>query len=463
LCFSTFHRIVLRLLSLTLLLTLTACVGKSVVVPVPTSLPSATEAPIVKAAVTVTPPRTYPSLTKSIGIQVIDHLDDQHGLKALADFPQMGWLSVNLYWSDVEKKHTSPPTYDWTLPDETLGRAASVGYKVIVTLYGNPGWAQKTRCIPNAAGQDALPQFVQAMVARYAQSPYRVRDWAFYNEPDFGGDKNPCWGNDPAGYAALYKTLYPLVKQVDPDATIYLGGLAYETFPGAPFDPTFLDDFMAAGGGNTFDVMNFHFYSAFHYVWDRFGHGVAGKANYLRSELKRYGFTKPIACTEIGHPTAGPAADKQDYSEDATSRYVAKGVIRALADDVKPVIWFSLTDPEEDARRFGLLDQNLKRKKPFYAFQTLLRQLDGTHGATSLSLSKKSGLEGYQFLTNDGRLLWVAWSVDGKTHTLRLKAKKISLFDELGKPLGVTSAPKQAVGTMKATVTSNPVYIWIER
>ncbi len=448
------------LLLLPLFLTLAACSGKSAVVQVPTPLPATTKA--LKGTVATVLP-IYPSLTKSVGLQVIDHLDDQHGWKALSDFPQMGWLSVNLYWFDVEKTHTDPPTYDWTLPDETLGRAAQAGYKVIATLYGNPGWAQKTRCVPNAAGQAALPRFVRAAVARYAQPPYNVHDWAFYNEPDFGGSQNPCWGNDPAGYAALYKELYPLVKKVDPQTTVYLGGLAYETFPGAPFDPTFLDDFMADGGGKAFDVMNFHFYSAFHYVWDRFGPGVAGKANYLRSELKRYGFEKPIACTEIGHPTAGPAADKQDYSEDATSRYVAKGIIRALADDVKPVIWFSLTDPKEDVRRFGLLNQKLAPKKPYFAFQTLLRQLDGTHDVTSLSLNKKSGLEGYQFLANDGRLLWVVWSVDGKAHPLQLKAKKISLFDELGKSLGNTSVPDKAAGLLKVSVTVDPVYIWINR
>jgi hypothetical protein len=89
-------------------------------------------------------------------------------------------------------------------------------------------------------------QFVAEAVERYSQPPYDVRYWEIWNEPDVGLGVIPaqsgfgCWGDpdDPyfggGYYAEMLKVVYPVIKQVNPEIIVLIGGLLLDCDPVDP-------------------------------------------------------------------------------------------------------------------------------------------------------------------------------------------------------------------------------------
>jgi hypothetical protein len=93
--------------------------------------------------------------------------------------------------------------------------------------------------------------------------PLGVHHWIIWNEPDIAPD---VYGHEFSGsagdYYQLVKVAYQVMKQVDPNATIHLGGMTYWHEPGylrrylqiAAADPS------AAANNYYFDVITYHIY-----------------------------------------------------------------------------------------------------------------------------------------------------------------------------------------------------------
>jgi hypothetical protein len=122
-------------------------------------------------------------------------------------------VRVNLYWGSgfgrtgsglgVAKRRPADPTnpddkaYDWSLYDRTVRAAARHRMKVVLALYGTPGWANRGNGpnIPPARMVD-LQDFAYAAASRYsgsfipsgsdpdAQPLPAVRHWLAWNEPN---------------------------------------------------------------------------------------------------------------------------------------------------------------------------------------------------------------------------------------------------------------------------------------
>ena len=115
------------------------------------------------------------------------------------------WAHLLIHWRQIE---TSPGVYDWSGTDAMIGDAAAHGFQIIVTIDGNPTWAADTYCGP--IHDEHLPTFaafLTALAQRYGQSPYNVRHWALYNEPDNGDPVTypwlgGCWGRSHPNHAA---------------------------------------------------------------------------------------------------------------------------------------------------------------------------------------------------------------------------------------------------------------------
>ena len=61
-------------------------------------------------------------------------------------------LRVNLYWGGrfgvaferpLDPTNPRDPAYDWTLYDRTVNYAAQYGIKMLFSIYGTPGWANR--------------------------------------------------------------------------------------------------------------------------------------------------------------------------------------------------------------------------------------------------------------------------------------------------------------------------------
>ncbi len=320
------------------------------------------------------------------------------------------WTRVGVSWAGTE---TSPGVYQWTSADKRVSTAIGQGYKVVLTVMSNPTWAAATSCGPLYPQHVATyANFMKEVVARYSAAPYNLRYFELGNEPDnadaaghawIGG----CWGKGPgqaagAGgdkYAALLKSAYPAMKAANPNALVAIGGLAYDAWvdEGGPFDRYFLDDFLAAGGGNYIDVINFHFYEAFSYKWG----WVVGKEQDLQRKVRAAtGKTKPIMLTELGSPSTKPAGsgDPSVYSEDLQARYVIKGFTHSLAGGIYPILWFQGVDrpSSSDGYAYGLLRSNLTPKPGFTAYRTFVTELGDASLAAEVTNVGKD-IEAYRF------------------------------------------------------------------
>ncbi len=355
------------------------------------------------------------------------------------------WLSINVIWTEIE---STKGVYNWASTDAALGKAAAQGYQMVVTVTGNPKWAAPNDCGP-VTDLPALAEFMRRAVARYSVPPYNILHWAMYNEPDSfdpDADLGGCWGsptpppNVTPGlgggvYATMLKSVYPAVKQANPEAKVLLGALAYDNWPldGGKFDPWFFDqvlDSKAGNGKNYFDIINFHYYYAWAWKWDNglYNNGVIAKAGYLRQEyMDKTGdaISKPVMLSEIGSPSSGPASDKQDYSLQKQADDVFKEMTRAMSAGLSPIIWFMGVDQTGPSweRKYGLLANDLTMKPGYYSYQTFTREMAGAQyvGHENPALTS---VESYEFLVK-GRRQTVLWETQETTAKIPLKTNVV--------------------------------------
>ncbi|MEM3433898.1 MAG: hypothetical protein QXI12_10360 [Candidatus Methanomethyliaceae archaeon] len=414
------------------------------------------------------------------GVQIPDQVPDTVGsrkiLSRLADLG-VSWGRLNLYWDKIEPRRTVPPTYEWDDTDKVLRTIAPAKLNLILTVRNNPSWAAETPCGPlNEIGLEGLAEFLSTAVKRYSQPPYYIKYWELYNEPDVKPSKSflqhgGCWGHDSKAYAKMLRIAYEAIKNADPGAQVLIGGIAYEDFDTNVFAPHFLDDVLDSEGSRYFDILNFHYYPAFADVWNRYGTDVIGKASYLRAEMERRGLLKPLIITEIGLPTAGPAEDKQSYSDELTARYVVQAMARAASTNLQAAIWFTLIDNPRDARKYGLLQSDGTPKPAYNAYRVLTRVLSEARFQSTIAAKRGMGLsypdelEGYVFLnTNSQEEYWVVWSNDGKKHTLSMNVRRLGCISLYGEKKWLDDGGNGDVdgvpdGKVTVEVVADPVYL----
>jgi len=378
------------------------------------------------------------------------------------------WARSWFNWNEIEPILTDPPTYNWERTDARLLAARQAGLEPIFLLGGNARWASDSFCGPiYPEHHPAFQRFLGDAVKRYGVEPYNIRLWEIYNEPDSEfGPQGYCFGTRGAAYADTLRLAYSAIKAVDPDAVVMFGGISYDFFTneGGRFDPAFLDDALAAGAGPYFDVLAFHYYPAFAERWAEFGSGVAGKAAYLRQELARYDLDKPLALTEIGHPTRGPEDDFMAYDELTTARFVAPALTLARASELAPIIWFTAVDKPNGPYDYGLLNAELLPEPSYSAYRAILPALQG---ATYIGEHPVAGPgQAHRFEQGD-RMTVVAWA-DGGGAVLRLQVGQATVIDRLGHSEwvvdgNVEDSDNQEDGVLSLPLTLDPIVIWLDQ
>ncbi|NUQ36311.1 MAG: hypothetical protein HUU23_00635 [Caldilineales bacterium] len=400
------------------------------------------------------------------------------------------WVNIRLHWYKVEAQ---PGRYNWSDWDIKLNQMAAQNYRVSVTIDGNPSWAAETSCGPiRQEYVDDFAAMLAAAVRRYSGPPHNVTHWSIYNEPDNSnavdydwlggcwGQGHPRWPNPKrapgasgTAYAEMMKIVYPAMKAANPDIMVANGALAYDWFlymdAGGIFDPYFLDDFLAAGGADYIDIIDFHYYEDFAYRWldpavfDRYNQGVIFKARYIQDQvLELGGVLKPIMCTEIGLPSIN---DQGEPREERQARYVIQSFARAMSADIAPIFWFMGVDLWQD-KKFGLLRSNLRAKPSFYAFKTVATELANAEFVRPRN-DLISRFEGYEFNAL-GRTKTVIWEHSGTPVALPIiVAQPGGVLRVVAMGGGVTlltdggagDADKLANGKIPVTIDINPQII----
>lgn len=441
----------------------------------PTEPPSATPTPRERSGVNIYLPiahRLEAHAVPIFGVQVSELRFRDPALIDESANVGAEWYRTFFYWDEVEPVRTSPPTYDWRHYDPIITRASEQGLRIIAEISGNPTWAADVPGGP-VHDLDTLAEFMAAAVERYdgdgvADAPGSpvVRHWEMYNEPDNRslalarqGRGWGWWGDRGDQYALMLRRVYPVIKLTSPEARVVFGGVSWESVPswGDPFDPDFVHDVLAAGGGPYFDDFNIHYYPIFAPTWARWGPGVLGKTRAAREVLAEYGLEKPIMVTEAGTWSEADETYPPTSPRDQ-ARYVPQLFSRAMAGGVTAVVWYHLDDVEGtvDPLR-GLVAGDLERKESFSAYR-LARDVLG--GAVAVDLAPPAPVSGevYFFRRGDERIA-VAWS-DGPAEVLAIPAESAVRIHFLGSRITIRdSADGVADGVIHVPFGTDPIYV----
>jgi hypothetical protein len=384
------------------------------------------------------------------------------------------WVRIPFHWDYIEPENTTPENYRWSAAlEEQLADLSTKNVRVILMLHFNPSWAATYSGGPiDLAPMSELVEFMTASVARYGAPPYNVKHWEIYNEPDnsweYYAEKGyGYFGHNPQGYVDILSAIYGPIKAIDPNAKVVFGGLSHDwldtdEYPG-PFVEDFVDNVLLLGGGDYFDVMNFHYYATSHIRWDQYGQGIIGKATHLRDKLAAQGVVdKPFICTEAGMWSS--EYSDPPGSDELQSRYVGQLFARSAAADLEFTIWFKLVDsPQVGATLYGLTNADYSPKPAFNAFQTASAQMTTAAFVRTLDPSETGSeeSEAYAFLSHDGTTnIFVAWTNDDLAHDLRVATDDLVAVDMFGAENPISDGDDGVVdGYVTVTLGPNPQYL----
>ncbi len=274
-----------------------------------------------------------------------------------------------------------------------------------------------------------------------------------------GGD---TFGDQPDKYVEVLAALYEPVKDVDPQAQIVFGGLAYDGWDNG-FVEDFLDDVLAQGGGDYFDFMNFHYFTYYReIVGPSYGIDIIGKTAYIRDKLESYGVDKPHICSETcmgSNPGFG--------TEELQARYVPQVMARSGEAGLDFTVWWWLYDYSNIAQECGLLRENGSLKPAYYAYQTLASELASTEyvGSMPPADTGSDDIEAYEFATVQGSApVIVAWTNDGLQHQMLLETEQIVMVDKFGATTEISDDDDgKNDGKVTVSVGPSPVYLRYQR
>ncbi len=274
------------------------------------------------------------------------------------------WVRVDVDWSVIEPVQSQ---LDWTSADIIVDRALKRGMQVLLVLAFAPPWTkgETTSNRDRPADPAAFANFARVAAQRYAARG--VHNWEVWNEPNTGKFWPP--NPDPAEYGRVFRAAAAAVREVDPRATLLIGGLS-PTYgsPGPDVDPTtYLAHLYDDGAAQLADGIAVHPYTFPSQPMDRTQRTTGGFRDLpaLHALMTQRGDgAKKVWITEYGAPTGtGPSAVSEQ--DQAATLLLARQQVAAW-DWVGPLIYYELVDGGTDASElednFGVLRADDSRK-----------------------------------------------------------------------------------------------------
>ena len=381
----------------------------------------------------------YIEVNKHKNVTWMDYFD-----KKAQRFAEMG-VKVQAMVTDTPDWASSDPQY----ASKTGFDASSPGKYTVPAGLNKPIFADGTDVYKPGAKPNPDNYFADYMFDMVSRYKGKIQLWQIWNEPDYpSGDltagaktkdgRQRYWTGSVQDYVRLLKVAHTVVKGLDPQAKITLGGLGYEGY---------LAGILDYGGAAYFDVVDFHAYGSdsstsngvLNSDW-----GFLGRYRKMKETLEAKGVSgKTFACSETGFTS--------DNAEEQ-ARYVPKLFAAAIAQgDVEAVQWAVFTNPGH--RNMGLVDQATLSKKTqgYHAYRVAAGQLTGARFESDLTAG---GVQGYRFQRADGKPLYVLWaSADKASTTLPLGTGQV--LSKLGEKKPATFSQ----GRLTLDLTPDPVYV----
>jgi hypothetical protein len=218
------------------------------------------------------------------------------------------------------------PGNEWTLGNFTWYSDTEVKAALAAGLHvdGLLGWpASYAYNADGSLNMSIWNTYVETAVAHY--NAMGVTTFELWNEPNMPG------GLSPVTYAQMLQTVYPVIKEANPQDNVMVGGLAPVSDSDGAYSPlTYLTDLYQDGAGGYFDSVGFHPYSFPYLPADKVA-GSLPSPTWLSYLPQMYALMqangdggKKIWFTEFGAPVSG-------NSNDVTSSQQACSYTQAFA------------------------------------------------------------------------------------------------------------------------------------
>lgn len=355
------------------------------------------------------------------------------------------WMRAELPWLLIEPVQG---TYNFTPYDTILDQAQSLHFSVLGTIHSAPDWAAPEGCGP-IADLAAFETFMRTLVTRYKD---KVAAWEFMNEPDGKapwdkyGPGVGCWAPYPEQYAQQLALFHKIVKELDPTALVFFGGLAYDNWE--HFDRNFLANVLQYGVGDDFDGIGVHYYPINPEEFPTMGH----KIDEIRAILERYlVWNKLIWVNETAAWTNAP------NSVETQRNYIVAEQARGFCHGANNMFWFGIRQeaPDPPLHRW-LINLNHQPDQGYSTYQFFASQIIGMT-CKGRDQNVPSNAEAYLFTRAGSNPMYVVWA-NSDTATISLPAGNATLTARDGGNTTLAGVN----GQVTFTVGQAPVYVTIE-
>lgn len=255
-----------------------------------------------------------------------------HRVTTTTPWPAIPFGSWRLWDAKVTWFDLEPRNGEWhfELLDQYVALAEQHNVDLLLPLGFCPAWASErpTEVSPNfEPGAVAGPRriedwrdYVSTVARRYKG---RIRRYEIWNEPNL----REYWTGTTKDLANLAREAYLILKATDPAATVVTPSPTNRET-----GPSWLDDYLAAGGGNWADAIGHHLY-----VYPNPPEALAPFVGRVRRIMTKYGMDgKPLWNTEMGW--SAPTV----FSSDAQATgYLARALLLNWAAGVQRCYWYA--------------------------------------------------------------------------------------------------------------------------
>ncbi|NJO06464.1 MAG: glycosyl hydrolase [Chloroflexaceae bacterium] len=290
--------------------------------------------------------------------------------QTLADL-NITWVREDFHWHRIQYDRD---VWDWTFTDAAMRALLKEDIQVLGVLGPSVGWATPyTGDNPHdvsfyAPDPELFLDYVRAVVARYRRY---VKHWEIWNEPDHPYFWQP--EPDPVAYADLLKRTSAVIKEIDPDAQVVIGGFN-------PFNTTFVRTVAEEGAWDSFDILALHPYVDPYTPEEG---NLAAALDIAHALNYQYG-ERPIWVTEIGWASGPGDRDAIGFTDETEqASFLVRSLLLLWANGAERIFWYMLKDDAHNPYglyRYGAgrTDFSTSLRKPAYnAMRTLNRELEG--------------------------------------------------------------------------------------
>ncbi len=241
--------------------------------------------------------------------------------------------------------------------------------------------------------------YVKAFVQRYRDS---IQYWEIGNE-----------GLQSANRLELIQYSYTWTKEIHPEAVVVLTGVVGDSDESIDNELVVLDDLLANGAGDYFDVGNIHYYGE---IAGDFEARLQDAYDRYVALLAKHGLDKPVWVTETSTSSHTDSVLSGPSSEAIQARHVVVRLVLFAAKGAGKVLWHEYQQTHQDNKFYqcNLVDPGTGDKKPAYHTLKLLVAKLG-HYESVETLTGGQDIRLFRFTLPDAGAVLVAWASQQST------------------------------------------------